>query len=266
VLGVAAAFAAPARADGDPASDILLGQDVFLSYGTTHGKASAALTERVRAVVAAGDRIKVALIAAPFDLGSVSNFFGKPTAYAGFIGIEISQYYAGPLLVVMPTGFGLYDARHSTKGTERLLAKIKIKRKSPEGLAEAATAAIRTLSGAGALRWKDTLAPRVIQRFTPAKAGQTVTLAYFVIDDSGRSSETITIYAGSTPLKVIRLPLQPFTSAQSHAGRPGVVEPSTLKWRAPDRLPPDLRYCVVATDPSGNKSQPACIWLQVHAG
>ena len=230
------------------------------------GKTSELLSKRVSAVVGAGDRIKVALIAAPLDLGSVPSFFGKPKGYAGFLGIEISQYYAGPLLVVMPAGFGVYDVGGSTRAKERLLAKIKINGKSAEALAQAATAAVQALRGAGALHWKDTLPPRVVQRFTPAKPGQTVTLAYFVVDDSGRSSETVTIYAGATRLKVIRVPFGPSTSAQPHSGGPASVQPSTLKWRAPDPLPPDLRYCIVATDPSGNKNQPACIWLQVHAG
>ena len=231
-----------------------------------HGKASGALSERVHAVIAAGDRIKVALVATPLDLGSIPSLFGKPRSYAGFLGIEISRYYAGPLLVVMPAGFGVYDAGRSTKAKERLLAKIKIAGKSPEALAQAAIKAVQMLSRAGALDWKDTLPPLVVQRFTPAKAGQTVTLAFFVFDDSGRTSETITIYAGRTRLKVFRLPLGPTISLQPHAGRPSVPQPSTLRWRAPARLPRNLRYCVVATDPSGNQNKPACMWLQVHAG
>jgi hypothetical protein len=57
----------------------------------------------------AGFPMKVALIRAPLDLGVVSVLFGQPQKYAGFLGQEISRQYAGPLLVVMPAGYGVHS-------------------------------------------------------------------------------------------------------------------------------------------------------------
>src|SRR5262249_49953284 len=39
-------------------------------------------------------------IATRTDLGSVPSLFGKPKAYAQFLGEEIRSFYTGPLLVV----------------------------------------------------------------------------------------------------------------------------------------------------------------------
>jgi hypothetical protein len=62
--------AAPARADGDPASDVLYFGTVFLPYSVPVGKIE---RQRLESVVAAARRagfpIKVALIAKPDDLG-----------------------------------------------------------------------------------------------------------------------------------------------------------------------------------------------------
>ena len=37
--------------------------------------------------------------------------YGKPQRYANFLGQEIVYYYKGPLLVVMPNGYGIYQGR-----------------------------------------------------------------------------------------------------------------------------------------------------------
>jgi hypothetical protein len=96
-----------ARADGDPASDVLPGQDVFVPYSSI----SPALERRLYAVAAAvrraGYPLKIALIGARTDLGVVPALFGRPAAYARFLSTELSGVVNGPVLVVMPGGFGL---------------------------------------------------------------------------------------------------------------------------------------------------------------
>ncbi len=98
-----------ALADGDPASDVLLGQNVFYPYSPA---VSAGLQKQLNAETAAASRahfpIKVALIAAPTDLGAIPTLFGKPQQYAAFLDQEISFLNVKPLLlVVMPDGYGV---------------------------------------------------------------------------------------------------------------------------------------------------------------
>jgi hypothetical protein len=99
--------ASAASADGDPASDILLGQSVFYPYQPA---VSAALQRRLNAEATAaanaGLRIKVAIIGAPIDLGAIEQLFGKPQEYAEFLDREISFTGPQPLLVVMAAGYG----------------------------------------------------------------------------------------------------------------------------------------------------------------
>jgi hypothetical protein len=106
-----AAMIAPAGAlaDGDPASDVLIGESVFYPYSPA---VSAALQKQLNAETAAASRvhfpIKVALIAAPTDLGAIPTLFGKPQQYAAFLEQEISFLNVEPLLlVVMPDGYGV---------------------------------------------------------------------------------------------------------------------------------------------------------------
>jgi hypothetical protein len=106
VLALAAAPAA--RADGDPASDVLAAQSLFLP---ADGGFSQVEYARLTALLASSQRsgypLRVALIATPSDLGSVSALWGAPASYARFLGQELSLVYHGTLLVVMPAGFGV---------------------------------------------------------------------------------------------------------------------------------------------------------------
>ena len=65
------AFAGAARADGDPASDVLLTENVFLPFTPAVSTALArTLTTTVARAHAAGYPIKVALIESAMDLGA----------------------------------------------------------------------------------------------------------------------------------------------------------------------------------------------------
>lgn len=138
-----ASLPATAHADGDPASDVLLIDNVFYSY---EPGVSAALTASLNATVsrahAAGFPIKVALIEAPLDLGAIPQLFGKPQEYARYLDIEISYNSVAKLLVVMPQGFGTFAS-----GPVSALASIHIDTAAQsDGLAAAAILAIGRLA------------------------------------------------------------------------------------------------------------------------
>ncbi|HYB24211.1 MAG TPA: hypothetical protein VED41_10460, partial [Solirubrobacteraceae bacterium] len=106
ILSVAQVVRAPsARADADPASDVLLGQSAFYPY---QPPATPALEHAMESVLAAaahqGCELRVAIIDSREDLGAVPNFFGHPQPYAEFLDREISFNHPQPLLVVMAAG------------------------------------------------------------------------------------------------------------------------------------------------------------------
>src|SRR3979409_1854358 len=80
-----------ARADGDPASDVLLLQDAYLPYYPAVPKATAdALNATLKQTRQKGFPLRVAVLASPNDLGSVPQFFGRPQPYAQFLESEIA--------------------------------------------------------------------------------------------------------------------------------------------------------------------------------
>jgi hypothetical protein len=153
-----------ARADGDPASDYLVAQQVFLSYDA---KIPLPLQRKLVAAVASANRngfpIRVALIWSSYDLGSVSELFGKPKTYARFLDAEDSKCWWGGscgsgrfktttrLLVVMPQGLGFAQWKHDPAAGYRTLAGIKVTR-TPAGLAVAATKAVVKLAAAAGVK------------------------------------------------------------------------------------------------------------------
>jgi hypothetical protein len=99
--------AATALADGDPASDVLASQPLFIPQD---GSIPVAQQSELTAIAASARRegfpLRVALIATRTDLGSVGVLWRQPADYARFLGVELSQVFHGTLLVVMPNGFG----------------------------------------------------------------------------------------------------------------------------------------------------------------
>ncbi len=68
--------------------------------------------------------MRVALIATRGDLGAVPVLYEKPQRYADFLGQEIVYYYKGPLLVVMPNGYGVYQNGVALPEDKKLLAQL----------------------------------------------------------------------------------------------------------------------------------------------
>ncbi len=245
-----------ARADGDPASDVLYTQDVFVPYPPPAPSAVRALRRSVAAAYARRYRIKVAVIATSSDLGAVPELFGKPSAYARFLGQEIAPIFVGPLLIVMPAGFGIYDGGRSTAAEERVLASLDAGGSSADVLTHAATTAVQKLTAAGALSSKDIRGPQVFPRPASARPGTRVRLTYAVVEDSERTQDVVRILAGRTQKAILRAPMRPALYSRPHSA----------VWNVPRTLKPGaLTFCVVATDPAGHRSLPACGPLQIRA-
>ncbi|HUO73598.1 MAG TPA: hypothetical protein VMU39_22705 [Solirubrobacteraceae bacterium] len=140
--------AAPgARADGDPASDVLLGENVFYPYTPP---VTAALQKTLNAATAAartaGFPLKVALIASPVDLGVIPDLFNKPQRYATFLDQEISFRAKQPLLVVMPAGYGIEGL--NAKAAAAAASLPKPAGATSNDLAQAAVTAVAKLADA----------------------------------------------------------------------------------------------------------------------
>ena len=147
LLALLAAMLAPAvaHADGDPASDVLLGQNVFYPYTP---EVSPAIQKTLDAETAAAGQakfpIKVALIASPVDLGVIPDLFGKPQKYAEFLDQEISFQTKQPLLVVMPAGYGVQGIHGPA--TAAVTSLRKPAGPTSNALAQAAIAAVAKLA------------------------------------------------------------------------------------------------------------------------
>ncbi len=239
-------FAAPALGDGDPASDVLVNQNVFFPYPAPGETAASALQREVAAVYAQGQRVKVAVIASPTDLGAIPSLFGKPADYARFLGTELKFVYVGPLLIVMPAGFGIYDGGRSTQAEQAVLAAARPPGSAADELSAAATSMVARLRKANALRSPDILRPVLYSLQGRGVRGKTMKLQYQLYDDSGKASAVIQLRRASSLVKTITLPLRPVATFGAA---------SSVNWRVPTALTPGvLRYCITATDPSGNRA------------
>ncbi len=145
---VALTGAQTARADGDPASDYLIGSKVFIPYDAKFpAKQQAEFTAIVNAANKAGFKIRVALISSDYDMGAVTSLWRKPRTYARFLGLELGFIYKQRLLIVMPNGFGFNWPKHPPTAEYALLGRIPI-RPGASGLMAAGEDAVRQLAAA----------------------------------------------------------------------------------------------------------------------
>jgi hypothetical protein len=137
-----------ARADGDPASDVLYTQWVFLPFESPVSKdVKDRLDQVVQSSRSAGYPIKVAVIGAPADLGTAYALWRQPQQYARFLGSELIFLYKGPLLIVMPNGFGIFHYRHPVVAERSVLAKLRVQ-PGDDGLVNSAVVAVARLAAA----------------------------------------------------------------------------------------------------------------------
>jgi hypothetical protein len=257
-LAALAGLATPAaRADGDPASDVLYFQDVFLPYVRPSADVAGQLTATVAAANRAGFRIKVAVIASEQDLGSVPSLFNRQDLYARFLGAELKTFYAQRLLVVMPAGFGIYDNGKSTVPEQTALSVVKLGSPDPDGLAGAARAAVRKLRQAiGAGPRKDSTPPAVSALASAGTKAKTAVLRYRVYDASGKSREIVRVYGPALLL---------FATISTRFGPAKPKRTRSVTWKVPaDLATTKLRFCVLAHDPSGNESRTSCAPLTIR--
>jgi hypothetical protein len=151
---VVLAVPAAARANGDPASDVLLASQVFLPFEAPISKPAAdELTNTVAAANKQGYKIRVAVIPFTGDLGTAVSLWKRPEDYSRFLGSEIAFVYANRLLVAMPSGFGFYDGKKPVAKELHVLAKVK-PGATPTALAQSATEAVGALAAATGIRVK----------------------------------------------------------------------------------------------------------------
>jgi hypothetical protein len=145
VLLAMSACPAQCWANGDPASDVLLAQNVFYPYlPKVSSVLEAAMEKTLRAARASGLQLKVAIIGTREELGLVPKFFGHPQPYAQFLDREISFNQPQSLLVVMPDGFGVVPA-----SSANALARVPIdKQRRSDGLTRSAILAVVALARA----------------------------------------------------------------------------------------------------------------------
>lgn len=153
VLVIAACtLAGTARADGDPASDYLLGTRVFLPFDVKLPAAKQLeLVSIVRDANKSGYAIRVALIGSAYDLGAVASLWRKPRPYAKFLGAELQFIYKQRLLVVMPNGFGFNWPKHSSSKEYAVLSTVPIG-KGAVGMLDSAVTAVQKLAVASGVK------------------------------------------------------------------------------------------------------------------
>jgi len=163
---------AAARADGDPASDVLIYARVFWPYQVSYPDADAkALNDTVVQAGAKGYKIRVAMIQNEFDLGSAGLLYKHPQDYSKFLAQELANFNTDWLLVVMPNGYGIYhcvgvrraegyvdpcEKATPTRAEEKLLRSLPVPSKS--NLPAAGASAVKQLAAlhgvkVGASRW-----------------------------------------------------------------------------------------------------------------
>jgi hypothetical protein len=166
LAGALLAAPAPAGANGDPASDVLLSADLFVPAANPQeppihsrrpgqstapanpnsGEASAASRQLQEVIDQAKQErfpIKVAVIPTRADLGLVPGLFGRPQQYADFLYTELLGY-RGNLLVVMPQGFGV--AGPSARGAKADLGDRRVTARDTAGLTRDAAAGVRAFA------------------------------------------------------------------------------------------------------------------------
>lgn len=146
--------ASPALADGDPASDYLVAQNVFVPLAPVapSQRSQDALSRLVDVARHAGYGYKIAVIVNREDLGAITELFGRPQQYARFLYAEIKPFVDaaphGTLLIVMQRGFGVVGPG-GTRAARAALARLPIPaHATPTQLTYAAASALHAIAEA----------------------------------------------------------------------------------------------------------------------
>jgi hypothetical protein len=114
-----------AHADGDPASDYLIGQSTFIPPDANisnpdQAKLAAMLVDAKRK----GYTLRVAVIASAYDLGSVTVLNHAPHLYAPFLSQELRFVYKGRVLVVMSNGLAIARDGKRDPAEQKVIANL----------------------------------------------------------------------------------------------------------------------------------------------
>ena len=146
--GLAAFCAGGARANGDPASDVLPFSTVYFSIkDPTTSAAGRDLLKVTHAAAAKKRPIRVALISQQSDLGLIQSMWQRPQPYAHFLGEELLNFahYRGTTLIAMPNGYGIYGPQ-AAKGKPALAKLPKPSTSDLEHLGKDAAQATRRVA------------------------------------------------------------------------------------------------------------------------
>lgn len=153
VVVVALLLAPLARADGDPASDWLLGRPAF--FPPDAGISSAdqkALTQLLVSAKAQGYTLRVAIVSSQYDMGSVTVLWKRPTDYAPFLSQELRFLYKQRVLVVMPNGFAIARNGKRDPAEQGVVAKLAVPKPFQGApLAAATETAVRKLAASAGI-------------------------------------------------------------------------------------------------------------------
>jgi hypothetical protein len=171
-------FATEARADGDPASDVLATQSLFLPQDAGIPFAQQGqVTGLVEAAARSGYPLRVAIIASSTDLGSVTELWHQPQTYARFLGQELSLVYRGPLLVVMPDGYGISaDGAPDSAGASALAGL-----RTPTGGAALGTAALTAIERLAEASGHSVAVPAATATTSPGGTPDAIPLVVFAL-------------------------------------------------------------------------------------
>ena len=171
--------------DGDPASDVIISQNVFFSYTKLPESSKETLGRVVAEANRGGYTVRVALIGNRFDLGSVPVFWQKPQQYAKFLSQELlgPAPYTNRVLTVMPNGFGLSRSGKELPSERRALDAVssadtrartsRRRERGPSGSSPCCTASrsrrARRAAAATASGWSSSAPPSLRSPRRPAR-------------------------------------------------------------------------------------------------
>jgi len=203
VAALYAVTAGSALGDGDPASDYLLTQPVFVPFNSPSPALHAQLIGLAKASAQKGYPVRVAVIQSKRDLGAIPQLLGKPDVYARFLGAEIAFAYRGRLLVVMKQGYGFTkNSKPDQQGMRTLAGVPKPAGNSSDQLTRAAIVALRRVAaGAGHPL------PAKVAAVTPPTGG-----------GGGSGSSTVEIAGGVVILALLACGLLLFFARRSATG------------------------------------------------
>ena len=168
ILAVLGLAAPAALADGDPASDVLAVQNLFVPVDLGISPQVERLQKMLNEANRQGFVLRVALINSESDLGTVGALWAQPGHYGEFLGTELSKLYGGQVLVVMPGGFGLYGPSGGPNAPTA--AELRVHAPTPAHGTQLVSSAIAAVGLLAAAAGHPVAVPAVSATTTPAAA------------------------------------------------------------------------------------------------